>query len=146
MPTTMPRYRSSAREHHPSVARPAKLPQLPPREGSWNHRHSSYSPAAGHLPPSSFTGCPPAPSTPPQRPPMPRPPFRTASCRRPPSDAAPHRRSPPAELRPVETAPLVSPPLRCASSRFRTTPCSPSTPPWPTLPLVATGIVRPPPP
>jgi hypothetical protein len=43
----------------------------------------------------------------------------------------------------VETAPPVSPPLRCAFSRFPTVPCSSSTPPRPTLPLVAARIDRP---
>jgi hypothetical protein len=61
-----------------------------------------------------------------------------------------HRPSPPfpsgRATRPVETAPPVSPPLRCATSRFPTAPCSPRTLPRPTLPLVAAGIGRPPPP
>jgi hypothetical protein len=45
-----------------------------------------------------------APLTPPQRQPVSWPSFRATSCRPPPSDAAPHRRSPSAESRPVDTA------------------------------------------
>jgi hypothetical protein len=107
-----------------------------------NHRRSRYSPVVGHLPLSSFTSCPPAPSMPPQR-------SLVRGHLPEPWAANHHHRTPSLTTVPlwpscalVETAPPVSPPLRCASSHFATVPCSPSTPPRPTLPLVTTGIDR----